>query len=497
MKKGQTYEGIVLRVDYPNKGQVRPERAAAPSAAMPEPEADPVLVKNVLPGERISFRLKKKRRGRWEGECLERLAPGPGAEKALCPKAGICGGCAYQGLSYEAQLKLKEEQVRRILDQAMTACGLDDGYGWEGIAASPVQTDYRNKMEFTFGDEYKDGPLSLGLHKRGAFYDIVPADGCRICDPDFGRILRATLDFFAEAGIPYYHRMRHTGYLRHLLIRKGRAGGEILVDLVTAGPQALQTADADGEELKSFPEETILLTKWKDSLLALEQQNALDGHFAGILHTKNDRLGDVIADEGTQVLNGKAFYTEEILGLTFKVSPFSFFQTNSAGAQVLYQIVRDYLGETSGRRVYDLYSGTGTIAQILAPAAEHVTGVEIVPEAVDAARDNAALNGLTNCDFLCGDVFEVLDRQLAAGEGPDLIVLDPPREGVRPDALRKILGYGAERMVYVSCQITSLARDLPVLTEHGYRPVRTCSVDMFPYTAGIETVILMTKRQTN
>ena len=462
MKKGEIHNGIVLRVDYPNKGRVQIDG-----------EEELVLVKHVHPGQKISLRLRKKRRGRWEGERLEVLVPGPGAAEAVCPYAEDCGGCSYQGLSYEAQLKLKERQVKRLLDEAMD--GHD--YGWEGILPSPVQTGYRNKMEFTFGDAYKDGPLALGLHKRGAFHDIVTADGCRICDADFSIILRRTLDYFDRAQVPYYHRMRHNGYLRHLLIRKARATGDILVDLVTT----------------TEIQKTGLLTDWRNALVELEDSGQLSGHLSGILHTCNDRLGDVIADEGTEVLYGQEFFTEKLLGLTFKISPFSFFQTNSAGAETLYRIVREYLGETKGRLVYDLYSGTGTIAQILAPAAERVIGVEIVPEAVDAARENAKKNGLDNCDFLCGDVFEVLDHQLASGKAPDLIVLDPPREGVRPDALKRILSYGAERIVYVSCQITSLVRDLPVMVGHGYIPQRTCSVDLFPYTTGIETVCLFSK----
>ena len=465
MKKGEIHNGIVLRVDYPNKGRVQIDG-----------EEELVLVKHVHPGQKISLRLRKKRRGRWEGERLEVLVPGPGAAEAVCPYAEDCGGCSYQGLSYEAQLKLKERQVKRLLDEAID--GHD--YGWEVIVPSPVQTGYRNKMEFTFGDAYKDGPLALGLHKRGAFHDIVTSDGCRICDADFSIILRRTLDYFDRAQVPYYHRMHHNGYLRHLLIRKARATGDILVDLVT-------TTEAGRADL---------LSGWRDALIESENDGQLTGHFAGILHTHNDRLGDVIADEGTEVLYGQEFFTEKLLGLTFKISPFSFFQTNSAGAETLYRIVREYLGETKGRLVYDLYSGTGTIAQILAPAAERVIGVEIVPEAVDAARENAKKNGLDNCDFLCGDVFEVLDHQLASGKAPDLIVLDPPREGVRPDALRRILSYGAERIVYVSCQITSLVRDLPVMARHGYIPQRTCSVDLFPYTTGIETVLLMCREKT-
>ena len=532
LKKGNTVTGTVERIDYPNKGRVLLS-ADAPDGI------EPVLVKNVLPGEKIELQLKKKRRGRWEGVKLKTLEPGPGAEPPVCPHAyhtggpdegqtcaGGCGGCAYQGLSYEAQLELKEAQITRLLDSvqlsgdgsgtearsADTDGGPEtaqpgDRYGWEGIISSPVRTDYRNKMEFTFGDEYRDGPLALGLHKRGAFHDIVTADGCRICDPDFSKILRATLDYFTETGTPYYHRKFHTGYLRHLLVRKARATGEILVDLITAGPQALQGERSGAEGNDLIDKEIKLLTGWRQKLLRLDRSAefspdndevassdnketaVLTGRFAGILHTKNDRLGDVIADEGTTVLYGSDSFTEELLGLKFRISPFSFFQTNSAGAEVLYRKVREYLGDTGGKLVYDLYSGTGTIAQIIAPAAERVVGIEIVPEAVQAARDNARINGLTNCEFLCGDVFEVLDKQMAAGQGPDLIVLDPPREGVRPAALEKILGYQAERIVYVSCQITSLVRDLPAFTEAGYTPVRTCSVDMFPYTTGIETVI--------
>ena len=477
MKKGEIYKGTVVRVDYPNKGRVRSEESE-----------DLIQVKHVHPGQEISFRLKKKRRDRWEGDLQEVLRQGPGGQEPVCPHADGCGGCAWQGLSYEAQLALKESQVRTILDAA--AEGAD--YGWEGIIPSPVQTDYRNKMEFTFGDAYKGGPLALGLHKRGAFHDIVTADGCRICAPDYGRVLRCTLDYFSEQGVPYYRRMRHTGYLRHLMVRRARAAGQMMICLVTASAQQL---DADAERNNISQKEIILLTNWVKCLIDLESEGKLDGHIAGILHIRNDRLGDVIADEGTQILYGQNHLTEEILGLTFKISPFSFFQTNSDGAEVLYSKVREYLGETKGKHVYDLYSGTGTIAQILAPACEHVTGVEIVPEAVEAARDNAAINGLDNCDFLCGDVFEVLDGQLACGKAPDLIVLDPPREGVRPDALRKVMSYGAEKIVYVSCQITSLARDLPVLAAHGYVPEHTVSVDMFPYTTGIETVVCLDKNK--
>ena len=183
---------------------------------------------------------------------------------------------------------------------------------------------------------------------------------------------------------------------------------------------------------------------------------------------------------------------EELLGLKFKITPFSFFQTNSLGAEVLYETAREYIGETDGRKVFDLYSGTGTIAQILAPAAEHVTGVEIIEEAVEAAKVNAAQNGLTNCDFIAGDVLKVLDT---LEERPDLIVLDPPRDGIHPKALPKIIDhYGCEKMIYISCKPTSLARDLVVLQAKGYEVTRVCCVDMFPGTTQVETVVLLSRK---
>ena len=192
------------------------------------------------------------------------------------------------------------------------------------------------------------------------------------------------------------------------------------------------------------------------------------------------------------MLYGQDYFYEELLGLKFKITPFSFFQTNSLGAEVLYDTVRQYIGDTSGQKVFDLYSGTGTIAQILAPVAEHVTGVEIVEEAVEAARENAALNGLSNCDFIAGDVLKVLDT---LEEQPDLIVLDPPRDGIHPKALPKIIRYGVDRMVYVSCKPTSLARDLIVLQAGGYQVERMALVDMFPFTGHVETVCLLSNRK--
>ncbi len=468
MKKGEICEGVIEHVRYPNKGIVSSCNA---------------VVKNTLPGQRIRFEVKRCRNGAAEGRLLEVTEKSPlEMEEPACTRSGVCGGCSYQSLPYEEQLRIKSGQVLELLGG--TVPGVEDLF--EGIIPSPRQFGYRNKMEFTFGDEYKDGPLTLGLHRAGGMYDIVPVgDCCRIVDGDFKKILSATQDYFRGAGIPFYHRVSHEGWLRHLLVRKASRTGEILVDLVTT------TRDPNPVIVTGSKPEEELLGGWRDLMLSLD----LDGSIAGILHTKNDRLGDVVADEGTDILYGKDFFYEELLGLKFRITPFSFFQTNSSGAEVLYGTARDMIGDAApggeyGTVVFDLYSGTGTIAQMLAPAAGKVIGVEIVEEAVEAARANAADNGLTNCEFIAGDVLKVLDE---IAERPDLVVLDPPRDGVHPKALRKIIDYGAHRMLYISCKPTSLARDLPVILGSGYHVERFCCVDMFPGTVHVETVVLLLK----
>lgn len=471
MKKGQVLQGTVAYVDFPNKGVIKVE------------EGKQVIVKNVLPGQEISFSVNKVRKGKGEGRLLEVLKKAPNElPEASCPHFGICGGCTYQNLSYEDQLALKGQQVKKLMDAVVAP----ETYSFEGVKASPNEFGFRNKMEFTFGDEYKDGPLALGMHKRGSFYDIVSVTDCKIVDEDYRKILSCVQQYFAEKKTPYYHRMRHTGYLRHLLVRKAVKTGEILIDLVTAGAEHI--LDGLTEAVSSEKE---LLAGMKDALCKLD----LDGSIAGILHTKNDSVADVVKDEGTEILYGKDYFYEELLGLRFRITPFSFFQTNSLGAEVLYQTARDYIGDTltekADKVVFDLYSGTGTIAQMLAPAAKKVVGVEIVEEAVEAAKENAALNGLENCEFLAGDVLKVLD---VITEKPDFIVLDPPRDGIHPKALEKIIRYGVDRMIYISCKPTSLARDLEVLTARGYQVERMCCVDMFPWSGNIETVCMLSKK---
>ena len=471
MKKGQIRTGVVRNVKFPNRAMVvlEPLEGAADGEEICE-------VKGALPGQKISVVITKVRKGKGEGRLKEILEKSPvetvGVENGGCPHFNICGGCSYISMPYEESLKIKENQVRELLEPVLSkqqsVCQI------EPIRQSPVYYGYRNKMEFTFGDEVKDGPLALGMHKKGSFYDIVTVDGCRLVDDDYSAILRETLCYFEEKKTPFYHRYTHEGYLRHLLVRRASRTGEILAALVTTTQQEVD------------------LESWKERLLSLP----LNGKFAGILHITNDSMSDAVKCDSSEILYGRDYFYEELLGLKFRISTFSFFQTNTCGAEVLYETAREYIGslvKEEGKPdsiVYDLYSGTGTIAQLMAPVAKKVIGVEIVEEAVVAARENAKQNGLENCEFIAGDVLKVLDE---IEEKPDFIILDPPRDGVHPKALSRIIGYGVEKLVYISCKPTSLARDLEIFIANGYEVQRCVPVDQFPWTTGIETVVLLSK----
>ena len=502
MKKGQIIEGIVQWVDFPNKGIVESAEGIC-------------VVKNALPGQRVQCAINKVRKGKAEGRLLQVLEPSSLECGSPCPHFGSCGGCTYLSLPYEEQLRIKEAQVKKLLDSVLA--GQASNWKFEGIKASPICFGYRNKMEFSFGDEVKDGPLALGMHKRGSFYDIVSVTDCQIIDEDYRRILRCVKAYFVglqEQGttVSFYHRLRHVGYLRHLLVRKAAKTGEILIALVTTSqmPAGMerreavtavegrltvtdakmarkQTAAAEEERQLA---EAELLNGFRKQLLSLE----LAGKIVGILHVQNDAVADVVQSDETTILYGQDYFYEELLGLRFKVSVFSFFQTNSLGAEVLYETAREYIadliGEKAAQTVFDLYSGTGTIAQLMAPVAKKVIGVEIVEEAVEAARNNAALNGLHNCEFIAGDVLKVID---GIEEKPDLIILDPPRDGIHPKALDKIIRYGVEHILYISCKPTSLARDLEVFLARGYKVEKAVAVDQFPWTANVETVVLLSQ----
>ena len=538
MKKGNIYEGIVKKVEFPNKAYVE----VIEKDGNGNEQKTLTIVKGALPGQKIKFRAKKVRKDKSQGILLEVTEKSPlETAEPMCSRFGKCGGCSYQTLPYEKQLELKRNQVLEIIDNVYktldSSLGIKKDYIYDGILPSPEIKGYRNKMEFSFGDEYKGGPLTLGLHKKGSVHDIVNASGCQIVDDDYSKVIDCIVEYFREKQIPHYNKNTHQGVLRHLLVRRAVSTGELLVALVTSSQQ----------DISEYVSEV------SEKLNGLEY----NGKLTGFIHIINDGLGDVVKSDKMHIISGKDWFTEKILGLQFKISPFSFFQTNTKGAEVLYTRARDYVlgGEMAGvgknsvgveldaknsridgvcsektadssdivdgysemgtenvdlagvcskktesekkpdtgkssefkdKVVFDLYSGTGTIAQIIAPVAKKVIGVEIVEEAVEAAKENAAINGLDNCEFIAGDVLKVIDE---IDEKPDYIILDPPREGIHPKAIRKIIDYGVENIVYISCKPTSLSQDLAIFETFGYHVERVSNVDMFPGTVHCETII--------
>ena len=396
-----------------------------------------------------------------EGERIARIVPS-------CPDFGICGGCAFLDLPYEKELELKSKMVA----QAIQA---DFFPNWEEVLTvpSPKVEGYRNKMEFSFGDENVDGGLALGIRKKKRYYEVAVPTECALIPADFKAIVAETLAYFRQTDETFYHRMRHTGNLRYLVVRRGEFTGEILVNLVT-------TTSLDKAHVE----------KWMQALISLVPQGMLQGNIAGILHTASDAVSDAVVPEEVTLMHGRDYFFEKINGLTFRISPFSFFQTNSGGAELLYQTVAEFAGK--GVLIYDLYCGTGTIAQVLAAKAEAdtVIGIELIAEAVEAAKENARENGLENCRFIAGDVLENMHELTAP---PDVLVLDPPRDGIHPKAIGKLIALNAPKVVYVSCKHTSLARDLPFFVEAGYQVKAVRLHDMFCRTPHVETVVLLTR----
>ena len=431
-------------------------------------EGEKVIVKNAVPGQKVQAQVFKKRGSGVEARLQEVIERSPlERETGMCSHYALCGGCTYQTMRHEEELRLKERQVKRLLENAGICV-----QSWEGIVPAPSETGYRNKCEFSFGDEEKDGDLALGMRKRMSYYEVVTLKDCNIVDADYLRIIEGTLQFFQERKVPFYHKARHDGSLRHLVVRKGAATGEILINLVTSS------------------EVPFSVEEFKDMLLGLE----LDGSVCGILHSVNDGLADVVKSDEMRLLYGRDFFMEKLFDLEFKVSVYSFFQTNSAGAEKLYSIVKEFAGDVADKTVFDLYCGTGTIGQIMAEAgSKKVIGIELIEEAVVAANENAKRNHLENCTFLAGDVLKMVDE---LKERPDLIIVDPPRDGIHPKAIGKIIAFGAPEIVYVSCKPTSLARDLEVFQQEGYQVERVELMDMFPRTVHVETVVLLSKLNT-
>jgi 23S rRNA (uracil-5-)-methyltransferase RumA len=462
-----------------------------------------VKMKGGITGQKVKGFVQKIRKGKAEVKLQEVLEKSPLETSKVCPHFGECGGCSMLSVPYQKQLEIKESQIKELFSKH------DFGdYDFQGIQGSPNEYFYRNKMEYTFGNEKKDGPLTLGLHKKGRHIDILTADNCMIVDKDFEKILKTTVEFFGKRQISHYRLNNHSGYLRNLVIRKGIKTGEIMINLVTTS----NFEQNEGDVLETYISEQNEADVLEAYISEIKKIN-FEGNLVSLLHTINDGLADAVNCDELLILDGRDYIYEEILGLKFKISPFSFFQTNTNGAEKLYSIVKKFIEEKNilnseerntlkneeknslnNKVIFDLYSGTGSIGQIVADKAKKVYGIEIVEEAVRVANENAKMNGLNNCKFIAGDVKEEVKN---LNEKADLIIVDPPRPGIHKDAIKDICGFEASEIVYVSCNPKTMVEDLELFKEYGYMVKKVRCMDMFPSTAHVESVVLMSNVNLN
>ncbi|HET8743216.1 MAG TPA: 23S rRNA (uracil(1939)-C(5))-methyltransferase RlmD [Gaiella sp.] len=416
-----------------------------------------VFVRGALPGDRVRARATKVKRGFAEATRTALLEPGEERVEAPCRHFGVCGGCRFQDYAYAAQVASKEAQVR----DALTRIGGFTDPPVEAIVPAESQYRYRNKLEYSFstGDE----GLVLGFHRAGRWDEVIEVEEC-LLTTDLGNEIREAVKRWARAeGLEPYDQETGDGYLRHLVVREGRNTGQALVVLVTA-PGERFDVDFLVETLTAFP--AVRSIHW----------------------AVNDRPAEV-TNLPTAVLWGDEWIEEELCGLRFRIRPNAFLQTNTQMAERLYGLAREGAALTGTETVYDLYCGTGTIGLSLAGSAASVWGVEISEESVACAIENAAANGIENASFFAGNVGQSLDELREKAGPPDVVVVDPPRAGLAGKALRRTGSLRAPRLVYVSCNPTTLASDLAVLRDEvGYRLERCTPVDMFPHTPHIETV---------
>jgi 23S rRNA (uracil1939-C5)-methyltransferase len=426
-----------------------------------------VFVRGGLPGDLVRARATKVKKGFAEAMRTTLIEPGPDRVTAPCRHYGICGGCRFQDLAYERQLDAKHAQVR---DSLVRLGGFVDP-PLESIVPARSVYGYRNRLEYSFaaGDDATAAGLVLGFHRAGRWDEVIDVEECLLTTHPGNAIREAVKEWARAEGLEPYDQETQTGYLRHLVVREGRNTGQVLVMLVTA-PGERFDADFLIETLTRFPE--IRSIHW----------------------AVNDRPAEV-TNLPTRLLWGEPWIEEELLGLRFRVRPNAFLQTNTEMAETLYTLARDAAALTGAETVYDLYCGTGTIGLALAASAGSVWGVEISEESVACAIENAEANGIANARFFAGNVGQSLEELAEHAGPPDVVVVDPPRAGLAGKALRRTGALEARRIVYVSCNPTTLASDLAVLRdEHGYRLVRCTPVDMFPHTPHIESVSLLERR---
>jgi 23S rRNA (uracil1939-C5)-methyltransferase len=413
-----------------------------------------VFVDGAFPGDRVRARVHHRKRSYAQARTVELLEPGPGRVEPLADHPGA----PWQELSYELQLEIKQRQV----DEALRRIGHLDGFALEPIVPAVEQWRYRNKLEYSFGTG-SDGELICGFHAPGSWEQIDQIEDCLLASQAGNQARRAVLDWCRSQNLVAFDRRAHTGFLRNLVVREGRRTGQIQLRLITTD------GELDG-----------------DSLAAATGVHSL-------LWTRTDAVAETSSGGSTELLAGSYSFDERLCGLELAISPEAFFQTNTEMAEQLYGLAGEGCRLQGWERVFDLFCGTGTIGLSLAAHAGHVFGLEIVPRAVADAIENAARNDIANASFFAGDVRLVM-RELREKAGrPDVVIVDPPRAGLSQKVVRRIIETSPKRIVYVSCNPTTLAPNAAQLADAGWRLERVTPVDMFPQTPHIECVALLTR----
>lgn len=434
-----------------------------------------LFIEKAIPGDVVDVELQRKKKNFAEGRVTNINQASPYRIEPFCPHFGVCGGCKWQHMSYDAQLKFKQQSV----DNALTRIGKVDTASIEEILGSAETTYYRNKLEYTFSNKRwltnRDEEVlpedlnALGFHVPGRFDKILDIDHCYLQQDPSNNIRNSVRDFAIENGMSFYDLRQHEGALRNLIIRTSSTG-EVMVVVVFAYPEEGQVELMMNFIAEKFPE------------------------IASLLYIINQKRNDTIFDQDIHTFKGRDFIYEKMEGLKFKVGPKSFYQTNSAQAYELYKITRDFAELKGDELVYDLYTGAGTIANFVARQAKEVVGVEYVPTAIEDAKINSQINGINNTKFYAGDMKDVLTSEFIAAHGnPDVVITDPPRAGMHADVVNRILEMEAPKVVYVSCNAATQARDLEILAAK-YDVVRIKPVDMFPQTQHVENVVLLKLR---
>ena len=466
--------------ELPLLEQIEITGVAAEGKALARVDDLVVFVPFVVPGDVVDLQVRRKKHSYAEAEAVKFHRYSPERATPFCKHYGVCGGCKWQCLAYEHQLKYKQQQV---ID-ALTRIGKVELPDVMPILGSEKTCAYRNKLEFTFSNKRwltweevaqgvsYDNMDALGFHIPGAFDKVLDIEECALMHPLNNRLRNAIRDFAHSEGVPFFDLRTQTGVLRNIMIRTSTTGEVMLL------VQARVTADEEMEQLKkvlgfiadSFPEVTSLL------------------------YVINNKCNDTFGDLEVHTFKGTDVIFEEMEGLRFKVGPKSFYQTNSEQAYNLYKVARDFAALTGEEVVYDLYTGTGTIANFVAAKAKKVVGIEYVEDAIIDARVNAELNGFNNLTFFAGDMKDILTRDFISEHGrPDVIITDPPRAGMHNDVIDTILFAAPRRIVYVSCNPATQARDLSLL-DRDYRVTAVQPVDMFPHTHHVENVVLLERR---